>query len=594
MTANLAPETASPENFAAMTSSSILPVVKTPPPPPLPPVRRSSINKPISKSSSLAVLSPSAFASPLLSGHGQQLLSRGSRRTSTPLEGAKSQGIDFGKPLGRQASFINAMVLAEETEENVEVYESCIGEKSTPKKNMVTFNSSVEEFSASSLISRTSVGSEKKCEVAELAWPESPVKPVVSSDDLYCDDDELFSPHMQLIGDEKSSLMQLVGDEKNSAEATTQTEDSSFLSGSESLLKKSSQGDGSAHHAAANKEEAGFNSEDDNFLTGQLQQLSCEDQEEVNESAEREQLGEEGEGQNIVANTLEVALQCTEPYRRKGNFGENHGEVSEEEEDFESYIQRAEVEGGSQEDELETCLDGSNTEKDNCKEWSGQEDDCELHHLETRSESHIENMESCLDGSYTEKDKRGNYEGEVQEVVTASLEQNHAEGIMNISISQSSNWPKENIETRAIGDTSVAVSSGEEPTTFPLVGNESEVEDEQEMCFESFHPMEKVQGWNSEHGNDVEVGPEEDIGVEPSATENSDLFQSYPATVLEGQEQIREVEVEELDKSGVEDNLWIVGDRCVARWEEEQGGDGLWYRAQVGQELKFCVKLQFL
>ena len=73
------------------------------------------------------------------------------------------------------------MVLAEETEENVEAYESCIGEKSTPKKNMVTFNSSVEEFSASSLASGSSVGGEKKC---ELAWPESPVKPAVGSDDL--------------------------------------------------------------------------------------------------------------------------------------------------------------------------------------------------------------------------------------------------------------------------------------------------------------------------------------------------------------------------------------------------------------------------
>merc|ERR1719234_1208230 len=281
VTANMPAESPSPENCVA---SPHIPVVKTPPPPSLLPVRRSSINKAISKKSSLAVLSPSAFASPLLSGHGQLLFGRGSRRTSTPLEGAKPQGINFGKPLGRQASFVNAMVLAEETEENAELYESCVGEKSTPKKNMVTFNSSVEEFSASSLVSRSSVGSEKKSEVAELAWPESPVKPVVSSDDLYCDDDDLFSPHMQLIGDEKSSLLQLIGDEKNSAEATTQTEDSSFLSGSESLLKKSSQGDASVRHVVANREEAGFNSEG-------------------------EQLGEECEGQKVVATTLEVALQ---------------------------------------------------------------------------------------------------------------------------------------------------------------------------------------------------------------------------------------------------------------------------------------------
>merc|ERR1719234_250660 len=315
VTANMPAETPSPESCVA---SPHIPVVKTLPPPPLPPVGRFSINKAISKCSSLAVLSPSAFASPLLSGHGQRLFSRGSRRTSTPLEGAKPQGVDFGKPLGRQTSFINAMVLAEETEENAELYESCVGEKSTPKKNMVTFNSSVEEFSASSLTSRSSVGSEKKCEVAELAWPESPVKPVVISDDLYCDDDELFSPHMQLVGDEKSSLVQLIGDEKNSAEATTQTEDSSFLSGSESLLKKSSQGYEAVHHVAANREEAGFNSEDDsldtNFLTGQVQQLSCEQQEGVNENVEGEQLGKECNGQNIVANTLEVALQYPEPY----------------------------------------------------------------------------------------------------------------------------------------------------------------------------------------------------------------------------------------------------------------------------------------
>ena len=129
MTANLPPQMLSPENGGAGVESSILPVanshfpdVKTPSPPPLPPVRRSSINRATPKSSSLAVLSPSAFASPLLSGHGQRLLGKGSRRTSTPLESAKPQGIDFGMPRGRQASFINAMVLAEETEENVEVY----------------------------------------------------------------------------------------------------------------------------------------------------------------------------------------------------------------------------------------------------------------------------------------------------------------------------------------------------------------------------------------------------------------------------------------------------------------------------------------
>ena len=29
---------------------------------------------------------------------------------------------------------------------------------------------------------------------------------------------------------------------------------------------------------------------------------------------------------------------------------------------------------------------------------------------------------------------------------------------------------------------------------------------------------------------------------------------------------------------------WAAGDPCVARWKEEQDEDGLWYRAQVGQD----------
>ena len=84
------------------------------------------------------------------------------------------------------------MSLAEETEEDAAAFESCVGEGSTPKANIVTFNSSVEEFSASSLASRNSVENEK----GQLAWPESPVKSVGTSSDLYCDDDELFNPHM--------------------------------------------------------------------------------------------------------------------------------------------------------------------------------------------------------------------------------------------------------------------------------------------------------------------------------------------------------------------------------------------------------------
>ena len=549
MTANLSPQPPSPA-----ANSSILPVasshitdVKTPSPPPLPPVRGSSINRAIPKSSSLAVLSPSAFASPLLSGHGQRLLGRGSRRTSTPLESAKSQGIDFGKPLGRQASFINAMVLAEETEENVEAYESCIGEKSTPKKNMVTFNSSVEEFSASSLASGSSVGGEKKC---ELAWPESPVKPVVGSDDLYCDDDELFSPHMQLVG--RSSLVELEGDEKNSAEATTQTEDSSFLSGGESFLKKSSPGDGSVDHVAANCKE-GDDSPESNFLTGQLQQLSGEQEEEVN--AEGEHLGEEGEGGKIVANRQES-------YTGKGSCDENLGEVCAEEDDFES--SRVEVEGGSQQGEdMETCVDGSHTEKDHCEEWSGQEDDGELHHLEIGSESHAEKMESCLDGSYTEKaecDSCG-----VQEMATGSSDRNDEEGIGDNSILQPLNWPEEN--TEAIGGTA-------------LLEMENEAGDLFESYAASMGGRSEEEKLAAEESNEGEL--RSSIHIEPkSATEDGDLFQSYPATILEGMEQIGDNEEEEEGKALAEGVLWLVGDRCVARWEEEQGGDGLWYRAQV-------------
>ena len=96
----------------------------------------------VSYDKDFSIPSLSAFASRLLSGHGQHLPERGSWRTSTPLEGAKTQGIDYGKPLARQSSFIKTMVGA---------YEKCMEEKSTSKKNMVTFNSSVEQFSASSL-----------------------------------------------------------------------------------------------------------------------------------------------------------------------------------------------------------------------------------------------------------------------------------------------------------------------------------------------------------------------------------------------------------------------------------------------------------
>ena len=69
------------------------------------------------------------------------------------------------------------------------------------------------------------------------------------------------------------------------------------------------------------------------------------------------------------------------------------------------------------------------------------------------------------------------------------------------------------------------------------------------------------------------------------ATEDSDLFQSYPATILEEREEIGDDE--KGSSKALAEGVWLVGDRCVARWEEEQGGDGLWYRAQVGVGLWF-------
>ena len=62
--------------------------------------------------------------------------------------------------------------------------------------------------------------------------------------------------------------------------------------------------------------------------------------------------------------------------------------------------------------------------------------------------------------------------------------------------------------------------------------------------------------------------------------EAEDLFQSYPATLLDegGEEEAVEGQ-EEVD--GKEE--WRAGDLCVAPWEEEQDGDGCWYHAQVVQ-----------
>ena len=285
MTANLPLETPRPERPSAKFVPPALEDVKTPPS--------------ILKASCRSAFSPSECGSPLLSGqapwHGP-----GRRCTSTPLEQEKAKGINFAVSLGRQASFRTAMSLAEETEEDAAAFESCVGEGSTPKANIVTFNSSVEEFSASSLASRNSVENEK----VQLAWPESPVKSVGTSDDLYHDDDELFSPHMQLIGDENSSLAHLASDEKSSAEATTQTEDSSFsltnnIGGVQTddpaRLVVSHEGPGRAEESLC------FNS-----CTGQSNELDIENHEKVN----RDKSGSGvREAQDDVALALEARSQ---------------------------------------------------------------------------------------------------------------------------------------------------------------------------------------------------------------------------------------------------------------------------------------------
>ena len=59
-------------------------------------------------------------------------------------------------------------------------------------------------------------------------------------------------------------------------------------------------------------------------------------------------------------------------------------------------------------------------------------------------------------------------------------------------------------------------------------------------------------------------------------------------------EQVGDDEEEDSGKVLAEGIVWVVGDRCVARWEEDQDGDGLWYRAQVGRGFEFCHPLLFL
>ena len=266
------------------------------------------------------------------------------------------------------------MSLAEETEEDAAAFESCVGEGSTPKANIVTFNSSVEEFSASSLASRNSVENEK----GQLAWPESPVKSVGTSDDLYCDDDELFSPHMQLIGDENSSLAHLATDEKNSAEATTQTEDSSFslmnnIGGVQpddpARLVVSHEGPGRAEESLC------FNS-----FTGQSNELDIENHEKVN----RDKGGSGVREAQDVALAFEAHFQYS---KTKEDCGQDN--PIEVEDDFESNnvggrvdsrgretdepldrVQACETEEGDI--DMATCLDSSSSRRRDFQSFQGK------------------------------------------------------------------------------------------------------------------------------------------------------------------------------------------------------------------------------
>ena len=267
------------------------------------------------------------------------------------------------------------MSLAEETEEDAVAYESCVGEGSTPKANIVTFNSSVEEFSASSLASRNSVENEK----GQLAWPESPVKSVGTTDDLYCDDDELFSPHMQLIGDENSSLAHLASDEKNSAEATTQTEDSSFslmndIGGVQpddpARLVVSHEGPGRAEESLC------FNS-----FIGQSNELDIEDHEKVSRD-------KGGSGMREAQEDVALALEAHSLYNKtKEDCGQD--DSIEVEEDFESYNEGGRVDSrGRETDEpldrveafeteegdidMATCLDSSSSRRRDFQSFQGK------------------------------------------------------------------------------------------------------------------------------------------------------------------------------------------------------------------------------
>ena len=360
MTANLPPETPRPEPPSTKLVPLALQDVKTPPS--------------ILKASRRPAFSPSECGSPLLSGqapwHGP-----GRRCTSTPLEQEKGKGINFALSLGRQASFCTAMSLAEETEEDAAAFESCVGEGSTPKANIVTFNSSVEEFSASSLASRNSVENEK----GQLAWPESPVKSLGTSDDLYCDDDELFSPHMQLIGDENSSLAHLGSDEKNSAEATTQTEGSSFslmndiggdLPNDPARLVVSHEGPGRAEESLC------FNS-----FTGQSNELDIENQEKVNRD-------KGGSGVREAQEDDALAFEAHSQYcKTKGDCGQDN--PIDVEDDFESNnvggrvdsrgretdepldrVQACETEEGDI--DMATCLDSSSSRRRDFQSFQGK------------------------------------------------------------------------------------------------------------------------------------------------------------------------------------------------------------------------------
>ena len=124
---------------------------KAPCPPPLPPNTASS-SRPakFQPSSPLTTLAPRSILSPsAMAGASPRLPSppclrrKEGRCTSTPLD-HRAAGINFCREAGRQSMFLTAMTHAVEEEVSAATFHTC-------RKNNVTFNSSVEEISASTV-----------------------------------------------------------------------------------------------------------------------------------------------------------------------------------------------------------------------------------------------------------------------------------------------------------------------------------------------------------------------------------------------------------------------------------------------------------